>query len=129
MACKIHGIPKCPLPSCVGQSAALCDAHAMENCHICQVVANPTPTNPNAEIAIVAKPPQLIPSPVSDSHAVQILAAAEAYARACQDYATIKDNAISLKNNLEAAQGKLAEALQARLDAQKVLSELMKGDK
>lgn len=130
MACKIHGLPNCTLPSCISTASTLCDAHLMENCHVCATVQNPRPTNPDAKIAIVVEnPPKLAPPIVSDEHASRVLSAAEAYAQACQDFVAISDNAKALKANLHAALTKRAEALKAKHEAHKVLSASMKGDK
>lgn len=125
MACRIHGLKNCPLPSCAGTNP-LCDAHLMDNCHICaanpatsleDVIANPTSI----------KPPKLLPSPaISDPKASAFLTAAEAHAQAQQDVATIAENVGALTRNLHAAKTKLAEAKAAVSETKKRLAELLK---
>lgn len=128
MACKIHGITNCKLPSCLDQQTVLCDAHLMENCHLCATVQNPRPTNPAVTIGLVVKNPteQLLP-PITDPHASKVLAAAEAYAQARQDMAAIRENVRHLKQNLQFAKEKFAEALKTKQAAKKALAALTRG--
>src|SRR5260370_10494279 len=95
IARKIHGISNCPLPSCAAGANPLCDAHLMENCHIC--AAAPTVADKVVQAREVEKPPKLLPPPpISDPRAASILAAAEAHAQPRQDVATIAANVDAL---------------------------------
>lgn len=125
MACKIHGLTNCPLPSCVQQQNVLCDVHFMENCHLCPIIATP-PKSASPQV-VPAAPSQVHPV-ISDPHANEVLSAAEAYAQARQDVATIAENVQHLQQNLQFAREKLAEAKKAQAVAKKKLAELARGD-
>ncbi len=95
---------------------------------MCATIQNPRPTNPNAKIVtIVETPPKFLPPPLTDEHATKVLAAAEAYAQACQDAATIAENVKHLQENLHFAKEKLAEAKKAQAAAKKILAALTRG--
>jgi hypothetical protein len=69
----------------------------------------------------------LLPPPITDEHATKVLAAAEAYAQARQDMATIAKNVHSLQANLRAAKEKFAEAVKTKFAAKKILAALTRG--
>ncbi len=132
MACKIHGIRNCKLPSCVNQQTILCDTHFMENCPVCATPPKPLTSLADSQPQFfttnpLAPTPPKLPPPITDEHATKVLTAAEVYAQARQDVATIAENVKNLKANLRFAMEKLAEARKTKIAARKALAVLTRG--